>query len=212
MRLYAMSALAVCLFAGIGAAQDKKAPTFNKDVAPIVFNHCASCHRPGEAAPFSLLSYQDTKKRGKLIAHVTQSRLMPPWKAETTDVAFRNDRRLKPEQIAIFEQWVAAGMTEGDKADLPPAPTFASEWPLGKPDLVVKMPKAYKVPAGGRDIYRNFAVSHGLKEDKWVRAVDFRPSAPSVVHHTLFFLDPSGTAAKAEADSGQVGSPGVMGG
>jgi hypothetical protein len=103
-------------------------------------------------------------------------------------------------------------LPEGDKQDLPAQPTFVGGWPLGKPDLVVKMPNAYKVPAEGRDIYRNFAVALNLKEDKWVKAIDFRPSAPSVVHHTLFFLDPTGTAAKKETDSGQVGFPGGMGG
>jgi hypothetical protein len=201
----------ILLFAGASVqAGEKTTPTFSKDIAPILFGQCATCHRPGEAAPFSLLTYQDAQKRGKLIAQVTQSKQMPPWKAETGDVTFRNDRRLKEEQIAVLQQWVAAGMPEGNKKDLPAPPTFTSEWLLGKPDLVVKMPKAYRVPAEGRDIYRNFAISLGLKEDKWVRAIDFRPSAASVVHHTLFFLDTTGTAAKAEADSGQVGTSGAM--
>jgi hypothetical protein len=209
------SLLIVVILLGVtsaASAQEKPAPTFNKDVAPILFGQCTTCHRPGEAAPFALLTYEDAKKRGKLIAHVTQSKQMPPWKAAAGDVAFRDDRRLKEEQIAVLQRWVATGMAEGDKKDLPAAPTFASEWALGKPDLVVKMPKAYHVPAEGRDIYRNFAIALGLKEDKWVRAIDFRPSAASVVHHTLFFLDTTGTAAKLEADSGQVGSTGGMGG
>lgn len=195
-------------------AEDKPAtsPTFTKDVAPIVFEQCAVCHRPGEAAPFALLSYQDVKKRGKLIAHVTQSRQMPPWKADKSDVAYRNERKLTGEQIDVLQRWYKGGMPEGDPALLPKLPTFADGWPLGKPDLVVKMPKAFKVPAEGRDIYRDFAVSLGLDEDKWVRAIDFRPSARSVVHHTLFFLDPTGTAAKKEADSGVVGFKGSMGG
>lgn len=206
--------LTLLLLAGASSAfaQEKNAPTFNKDVAPIVFGQCATCHRPGEAAPFPLLSYQDAKKRGKLIAQVTQSKQMPPWKADKGDVAFRNERRLTDAQIAVVQQWFAAGMPEGDAKDLPPAPTFASEWSLGKPDLVVKMPKSYRVPAEGRDIYRNFAVALNLTEDKWVKAIDFRPSAPSVVHHTLFFLDVTGTAAKKEAASGVVGTSGSMGG
>ncbi|MBI2807660.1 MAG: hypothetical protein HYX68_21990 [Planctomycetes bacterium] len=211
MRLYSNLAVIFLCGAGVASAQDKTAPTFTKDVAPIVFDNCMTCHRPGEAAPFSLLTFQDAKKRGKLIAQVTQSKQMPPWKAATGDVAFRSDRRLKAEQIAVLQKWVAAGMPEGDKKDLPAAPKFASEWALGKPDLVVKMPKAYRVPAEGRDIYRNFAISLGLKEDKWVKAIDFRPSASSVVHHTLFFLDTTGTAAKLEAASGQVGTSGAMG-
>jgi hypothetical protein len=203
----------ILLFAGVTSAQGRdNPPTFSKDVAPILFQQCATCHRPGQGAPFSLLTYQDARKRGKLIAHVTQTRQMPPWKADKGDVVFRNERRLKEEQIAVLQKWLAAGMPEGDNKDLAPPPVFASKWPLGEPDLVVKMPKAYRVHAEGRDIYRNFAVALGLKEDKWVKAIDFRPNAPSVVHHSLFFLDTTGTAAKREEESGQVGSSGAMGG
>lgn len=210
-RLHAGAFVLIALTASPAFADEKKAPTFNKDIAPILFSECATCHRPGEVAPFSLLTYSDAKKRGKLIKEVTHSKQMPPWKADKGDVAFRFERKLKDEQIALIQKWVDADMPEGDKKDLPEAPKFADGWPLGKPDLVVKMPKAYKVPAEGRDIYRNFAIALNLKEDKWVKAVDFRPSAPSVVHHTLFFLDPSGTAAKRELDSGVVGATGVMG-
>ncbi len=208
LRITALLGLFVAVTAN---AEEKAIPTFNKNVAPILFEACAMCHRPGESAPFSLLTYADAKKRGKLIAQVTHSRQMPPWKADKSDVSFRGERRLKDNQIALLKSWVEADMPEGDKKDLPKAPVFDDGWPLGKPDLVVKMPKSFKVPAEGRDVYRNFAVATGLKEDKWVKAVDFRPSAPSAVHHTLFFLDPTGTAAKKEADSGVVGSSGVMG-
>lgn len=194
------------------AKAGEKAPTFNGDIAPIVFDNCASCHRPGQAAPFSLLTFADAKKRGKLLADVTQSRNMPPWKADKGDVEFRNERHLTDSQIATIRKWVDAGMPEGDASKAPAAPTFAADWPLGKPDLVVKMPKAYKVAAKGKDDYRDFAVALNLKEDVWVKAIDFRPSAPSVVHHTLFFIDPTGTSAKREADSGEVGRRGGMGG
>jgi hypothetical protein len=212
MRVSASIVIALLAGATSVCAQEKGTPTFSKDVAPILFNQCASCHRPGEAAPFPLLTYQDAKKRGKLIAQVTQARQMPPWKAAKGDVAFRNERHLNDAEIAILQQWLKDGMPEGDKKDLPAQPEFVGGWPLGKPDLVVKMPKAYKVPAEGRDIYRNFAVALDLKEDKWVKAIDFRPSAASVVHHTLFFLDSTGTAAKKELASGQVGSSGGMSG
>lgn len=198
--------------AAAAAGQAPQAPTYHKDVAPILFAQCAVCHRPGEGAPFALLNYQDTKKRGKLIARVTQSRQMPPWKAGKGDVAFRGERRLSDEQIAVLKRWVESGMPEGDAAQAPKVPAFSDAWPLGKPDLVVKMPRAYKVRAEGRDIYRNFAIALGLKEDRWVRAIDFRPSARSVVHHTLFFLDTSGKAAKREQESGVVGFSGAMGG
>jgi hypothetical protein len=194
------------------AGEDRSSqPTFNKEVSAILFQQCASCHRPGQAAPFALLSYADARKRGQLIAQVTKSRQMPPWKADKGDVVFRNERHLTADQIGVLERWVQAGMPEGDPAQAPVPPTFAGDWSLGKPDLVVKMPKAFHVPAEGRDVYRTFAVALNLQEDRWVKAIDFRPSAPSVVHHTLFFLDTTGTAAKKEAASGEVGFPGGMG-
>jgi hypothetical protein len=211
---YSLAVLGALVLPGAVRAEDKAtpAPTYSKEVVAILHQQCVICHRPGEAAPFSLLTYEDAKKRAKLIAHVTQSRQMPPWKVGPTDVAFRNERHLTDEQVAVFQRWLETGTPEGDRSLVPPLPSFAQGWPLGKPDLIVKMPKAYKVAAEGRDIYRNFAISLGLKEDKWVKAVDFRPSAPSVVHHSLFFLDTTGSAAKKEADSGEVGSRGNMGG
>ena len=216
MRFCVVAFASLCL-AAPGMARRRRqgkppAPTYSKEVVTILHEQCVICHRPGEAAPFSLLTYEDAKKRGKLIGHVTQSKQMPPWKADPSDVPFRNERRLKDEQIAVLQRWVEAGMPEGDKAQVPPLPSFAQGWPLGKPDLVVKMPKHYKVAAEGRDVYRNFAISLGLQEDKWVKAIDFRPSAPSVLHHSLFFIDPTGTAAQKEAESGEVGTRGDMGG
>src|SRR5262249_19614683 len=161
-------------------------------VAPIIFTHCTSCHRPGEAAPFTLMSYDDVKKRAKLIAAVTRSRRMPPWKAGPSDYPFENERSLTDAEIATLQRWVDGGAVEGDSSALAALPTFADGWELGKPDLVVSMDEAYLVPSDGPDIYRNFVLPLNLTEDKWVRAVDFRPSARSVVHHSLFFLDDTG--------------------
>ncbi|HSU53130.1 MAG TPA: hypothetical protein VLT36_03640 [Candidatus Dormibacteraeota bacterium] len=166
--------------------------TFNHDVAPVLYQNCTYCHRPGEAAPFSLLSYRDAEKKGKTIAKVTASRTMPPWKAEAASYPYRDERRLTDAQIALLQAWVKDGMPEGDPAEKPEPPKFASGWQLGEPDLVVEMPAAYHVPADGPDIYRNIAVPLGLAEDKWVTAIDMRPSARAVVHHVLYFADPSG--------------------
>ena len=122
-------AIAVVAFGLTGVmsarAGEKSAPTFSKEVAPILFQNCVTCHRPGEAAPFSLLTYPDAKKRGKLIAQVTHSRQMPPWKADKGDVVFRGERRLKDEQIDVLKRWVDAGMPEGDSKQTPAPPTFA---------------------------------------------------------------------------------------
>jgi mono/diheme cytochrome c family protein len=166
--------------------------TFNKQIAPIIYNNCSPCHRPGEAAPFSLLSYQDTKRKGKTIAKATASHVMPPWKAEPASYAYRDERRLKPEEIELIQNWVKQDMPEGNVADKIDPPKFVSGWQLGEPDLVVEMPAAYHIPADGSDIYRNIAVALGLTEDKWLTAIDMKPSARSVVHHVLYFADGKG--------------------
>jgi hypothetical protein len=185
--------------------------TFNRQIAPIIYNNCSSCHRPGEAAPFSLLSFQDVVKKGRIIAAVTSSRLMPPWKAQPASYSYRDERRLKDSDIALIAEWVRQGMPEGDSPK-PAAPKFASGWQLGEPDLVVEMPEGYHVPADGPDIYRNIAIPLGLTEDKWITAIDMRPSARSVVHHVLYFGDPSGKAHDHPQDGPQPGFGGMRAG
>src|SRR5665213_154159 len=185
--------------------------TFNRQIAPIVYTNCSSCHRPGEAAPFTLLSYQDVMQKGRIIAAATSSRLMPPWKAEPASYSYRDQRRLTDTQISLIQQWVKAGMPEGSAADKIAPPTFASGWMLGEPDLIVEMPKGYRVPADGPDIYRNIAIPLGLTEDKWVTAIDMRPSARSVVHRFLYFGDPSGKAHDRQ-DGPEPGFPGMRAG
>ncbi len=170
----------------------KNAVTFNKDIAPIVYQNCSMCHRPGEAAPFSLVTYKDVVRKGKTIGQVTTSHIMPPWKAEVASYPYRDERRLTDEQIALIRKWVEQGMPEGSRSDRPQPPKFTSGWRLGEPDLVVEMPAAYHVPADGPDIYRNIAVPLGLTEDKWVTAIDMKPSARAVVHHVLYFADGKG--------------------
>jgi len=171
---------------------------FSEHVAPIVFKQCAVCHRPGEAAPFSLLSYEDVRKRGKLIASVTKSRYMPPWLADTEMGSFRDDRRLTEAQIRTIQDWVQAGMPEGDPKKLPKLPEFTPGWQLGQPDLIVRMDQAFEIPADGPDVFRNFAIKLNLKQDRWVKAVEFRSSA-NASHHALFFADQSGQAVKLDA-------------
>jgi mono/diheme cytochrome c family protein len=186
--------------------------TFNKDIAPLIYANCSSCHRPGEAAPFSLLSYQDVAKKAQLIAAVTASRQMPPWKAEPGSFAYRDERRLTDRQIALLQQWVKQGMPEGKAADKTSPPEFKSGWRLGEPDLVVEMPAAYHVPADGPDIYRNIAIPLGLTEDKWLTAIDMRLTARAVVHHVLYFGDPGGKAHTHPAEGPEPGFAGMRAG
>ncbi len=174
-------------------------PNFAEDVAPIIFNHCAVCHRPGEAAPFGLLDYSQVKRHARQIGEVTADRLMPPWKVAESDFPFRHDRRLTEVQIRLLREWIDTGMAEGDATKTPPLPRFPDTWPLGEPDMVIKMDRAFPVPAEGRDIYRNFVVPLNLPAAKWIRAIDFRPGAKSVMHHSLFFFDTTGSARELDA-------------
>src|SRR5258708_24784250 len=128
--------------------------TFNKDIAPIIFDRCAYCHRPSQAAPFALLSYADVKKRAKQIAEVTARRYMPPWLPEPGYGEFADERRLNAEELGIIQQWVAEGAQEGKPSDVPALPHFVEGWRLGQPDLIVKAP-AYTLPGDGKDVYRN---------------------------------------------------------
>jgi hypothetical protein len=182
--------------------------TFGEHVAPIVFNKCASCHRPGEAGPFSLLSYEDVRKRGKLIAAVTQKRYMPPWHGASQMGEFRDDRRLTDAEIQTIQSWVEAGMPEGDPKHLPALPKFTPGWHLGQPDLVVRMNEPFEIPADGPDIFRNFAIKLNLTEDKWVKAIEFRSSA-NASHHALYFLDQTGDAVKADETDPRPGFSGM---
>lgn len=167
--------------------------TFNQHIAPIIYHHCSSCHRAGEAAPFALLSYADVKRKAKMIADATESRLMPPWKAEPASFPYRDERRMTDGEIALIQAWVKGGLEEGSGGK-PVPPKFASGWALGEPDLVVEMPAAYHIPADGPDIYRNIALPLGLTEDKWITAIDLKPTARAAVHHVLYFADPNGRA------------------
>jgi hypothetical protein len=188
---------------------DATGPTFSEDVAPILYANCVTCHRPGEAAPFSLISYEDVAKRASLIAKVTQSHYMPPWHAEHGYGDFVDERRLTDEQIGVIGEWVKGGMPRGDASKLPPLPRFADGWQLGTPDLALEMPDGFEVPASGPDIYRNFPIPSGLTEDKWVRAVEFRPSARRVVHHALFGFVRGGATAALDRTDGKPGFAGL---
>jgi len=184
-------------------------PVFNRDVAPIIYKNCSPCHRPGEAAPFSLMSFEEVVKKGKIISKVTQSHVMPPWKAETVSFEYRDDRRLTDKDIATLQEWYRNGMPEGNPKDKPVPPKFESGWPLGEPDLVIEMPTAFHIPADGPDIYRNIPVALGTTEDKWIAAIDMRPSTRGVVHHVLYFADPAGRVHLRPAQGTEPGFNGM---
>jgi len=209
MKRMIASAACTLIFAGICTAAT---PTFNKDIAPILYQNCATCHRPGEVAPFSLLTYQDAAKRAKLISTVTEKRYMPPWKAEPGYGSFANERRLTDAQLQLLKSWAEAGAPEGDPADKPAPPVFAEGWLGGEPDQVVKMPVKYSLAADGPDQFQCFVLPLNLDKDVYVSLLEFRPDNRRVVHHALVFLDPNGAGRKLASADGTYpcfGGPGI---
>ncbi len=163
--------------------------SFAKDVAPILFQHCAPCHRPGQSAPFSLLSYEEVKKKGRLIGDVTERRYMPPWLPEHGYGKFAGERWLSGAEIGLIKQWLDEGAIEGKAADLPPLPKWPDSWELGQPDLVVSLPSEYPLAPDGKDVYRNFLVPIPTRERRFVQAVEFHPGNNKVVHHAFIEID-----------------------
>src|SRR5689334_12987813 len=169
-----LAAVAALLLAAM-ASSDKAsaygpAPvTFTKDVAPIFYNKCAACHRPGEIAPMSLLTYKEARPWARSIKEKVVNRVMPPWHADPHIGDYKNDRRLSDKEIATITAWVDAGAPEGNPKDLPPAPRFTDGWQIGQPDVVLSMSNAYDVPAEGTVNYQYFSVPTGFTEDKWVQ-------------------------------------------
>lgn len=184
--------LLALVLVGCGHPESARRVTFNRDIAPIVYDKCANCHRPGEAAPFALLAFDDVRKRATQIVDVTASRYMPPWPPGHESGPFMDDRSLTDAQIALIAQWVEQGMTEGDAADLPPTPTWTDGWHLGEPDLVLELKDPYMVPAEGEDVFRNFALRVPIHEPRMVKAVEFRPSNRQVMHHAVIQVDTTG--------------------
>jgi mono/diheme cytochrome c family protein len=162
--------------------------TFHKDVEPIFQKRCAECHRPGDIGPFSLLKYDKAKSSAKQIKEVVVKRRMPPWHADPKIGEWKNDRHLSTKEIDTIAGWVDAGAPEGDAKDAPPAPKFPEGWHIGTPDATWSIPRKEHIPAEGTVPYRNLIVPTGLKDDKWVQAVEVRPSARQVVHHVLVFV------------------------
>jgi mono/diheme cytochrome c family protein len=167
-----------------------KTVTFTKDVAPIFFKNCAECHRPGESAPMSLLSYKDARPWAKSIREKVISREMPPWHADPGAGQFSNDRRLTEAEINTIAAWVDAQAPEGDPRDLPPRPEIVEGWKIGKPDLILQMPEEFTLEATGPDEYHFFEIDPGFTEDKYVQIAETRPGNRRIVHHINVFVVP----------------------
>jgi len=194
-------AITIVLWAGLtfiseSAASGGKTVTFNKDVAPILFKSCAECHRPGEAAPFSVLSYKDARPWAKSIREQVVSREIPPWHADPHVGEWANDRRLSQTEIDKIAAWVDGGAQEGEAKDLPPAPQFVEGWRIGKPDLVLTMPKEFTLDASGPDEYQYFEIPLNFTEDRYALKAEARPGNRKIVHHIIAFIVPPAKGAQ----------------
>lgn len=192
------------------AAADASPPTFSRDVAPIVFRHCVTCHHPGTNGAFSLVAYSDVRPRARAIAAAIASRYMPPWKPEdgyTDELVGR--RHLTEQEIETIQQWVAAGAPEGDAAALPTLPRWADGWRLGEPDLVVRMPEAFDVPASGPDIFRIFVVPIPADASRYVKAIEFIPGTRAV-HHANMRLDETRMSRQLDEKDPRPGYDGLL--
>jgi hypothetical protein len=200
----ALWAACLCLS---GTAVAESTPTFSKDVAPILYKNCASCHRPGEIAPMPLLTYEQARPWAKSIREKVSLGQMPPWHATQPKGTFSNDRRLSDSDKDTLVRWAAGGAPQGDPKDLPPAPKFPDGWEIGTPDVVLSMAKPYDVAPTGTVAYQYFTVPTNFTEDKWVQAIEVRPGTRSVVHHVLVFSREPNPPARTPAYSAILPKP-----
>lgn len=204
-----LTAFALAASAACGRSNEAtRPPMFTEDVAPIVFKHCVSCHRPGQGAPFALLTYEDARRRATRIGRAVSTGHMPPWLPAPSAFPFVGERRLNSTEADIIWRWVDAGAPEGPRASLPPAPQFTDGWELGSPDLVVTTPKPFALPAGTSDVFRNLVLAVPVTTTRYVRAVEFETGG-APVHHAVVHIDRSAASRRLDGADGQPGFEGM---
>lgn len=202
--------LAGCLLsvAAVAASNSPGSVTFNKDVLPVLQKNCQGCHRPGEVAPMSLLTYAEARPWAKAIKVAVLTKKMPPWFADPRYGHFSNDRRLSQAEIDTLVSWADNGALEGNPKDAPPPLHFVDGWNI-KPDMVVKMPKPFQLKASGTIDYQYVLVKGSFPEDRWVKAAEMRPSNPKVLHHGKVWVRPPGSHWMENAVPGEAYSTGM---
>src|SRR5579863_3103047 len=195
------TSLAACLV-GMTAFAASNPVTFNKDVLPVLQKNCQECHRPGEVAPMSLLTYSEARPWAKAMKAAVLAQKMPPWFADPQYGHFANDRRLSQEEIGVLTAWADNGAPEGDARDKPAPREFPSGWQI-KPDMVIEMPEEFHLPATGTINYQYTRVKGNITKDIWVTAAEMRPGNPKVVHHGKLWVLPPGSKWMADAMPGK---------
>jgi Flp pilus assembly protein TadD/mono/diheme cytochrome c family protein len=194
---------------GVHAAPQEPAVTWSRQVAPLVYSNCTTCHHPGGAGPFSLLTYEDARRWGPQMATVTASRYMPPWLPEHGYGDFADERRLTNDEIALIAKWVQTGMPQGDPSASPAAPTYHETWQYGTPDLILTVPQPFALAASGTDVFRNFVLPYPLKQSHYIRAMEIRPAVPQIVHHANILIDRTASFRRAHPAEWKAGVPGM---
>ena len=199
MKLKAFSALIAAAFivalTYVSAEQTQRStaaapagvPTFTKDVAPILYKNCVTCHRAGEIGPMPLLTYEDARPYAQAIIEEVEAGHMPPWHAVAPEGTFLNERKLPAAEKETLLKWAKNGAPKGNAADMPKPPVFADGWQAGQPDVVLEMSEPYSVPASGTVAYEYFYLPTNFTEAKWVKSIEVRPGVRSAVHHVLVF-------------------------
>lgn len=177
----------VCCFSVVASGATGSV-TFSKDVAPILQKNCQGCHRPGEAAPMSLRTYQEARPWARAMKQAVLAKKMPPWFADAQYGHFRNDRSLPQKDIDTLVSWVDAGAPEGDPKDLPQPLAFVDGWNIGQPDMVLEMPEPFQVPASGTIEYQYVVLPYKFTEDRWVQMAEVRPGNRAMVHHVIAYI------------------------
>ena len=184
------------------ATAQTRTVTYHEHVLPVLQKRCQACHRPGEAAPFSMLTYRDTRPWASAMKRAVVSRQMPPWHADPAVGHFKNDRRLAQEEIDTISRWADSGAPEGDAAKAPAPLAFLDGWNIGQPDKILEMPEPFSVPAKGTVDYQWIVLPTGLEKDTWLEGVEVRPGDRSVVHHVIAFYRRPGSKWLVDAKPG----------
>ena len=195
---------AVAIALANGASGDAKTSlTFSKDIAPILYKNCIGCHRTGEIAPMSLMTYKEVRPWAKAIREKVANRQMPPWDLDSKYGKWENDLRLQQKEVDAVVAWVDGGAPEGNSKDLPPLPKLATGWQIGEPDIVFQMPVEFTVPAEGAVPYQHFTVPTNFKEDRYVQALEARAGNLSVVHHIVMYVRDPAEQARSRGAQGR---------